>query len=142
MPLPRSIARFNRRVTNRLLGPLAPYLPGFGVVIHTGRKTHRLYRTPVNVFRRPGGYVIALTYGPDADWVRNVLANGGCILETRGQIVRLEQPRLFRDEQLHAVPPPLRLIGRALGGLAGVKDFLDLTVDEGALDQPRVRIAG
>ena len=46
MPLPRSVARFNRRVTNRLLGRLAPRLPGFGIVVHTGRKTQRRYRTP------------------------------------------------------------------------------------------------
>ena len=64
---PRWLARFNRRVANRLLGPLAPHLPGFGVVVHIGRKTHRRYRTPVNVFRRADGYVIALTYGPDAE---------------------------------------------------------------------------
>jgi deazaflavin-dependent oxidoreductase (nitroreductase family) len=129
MPLPRSVARFNRRVTNRLLGPLAPYVPGFGVVIHTGRQTQRPYRTPVNVFRRPGGYVIALTYGPNTDWVHNVLASGSCLLETRGQIVRLNQPRLFHDAHLRAVPPPLRLIGRVLGSVAGVSDFLDLSVE-------------
>ncbi len=89
MPLPRSVARFNRYVTNRILGPLAPYLPGFGVVVHRGRKTHRQYRTPVNVFRRRGGYVIALTYGPEAEWVRNVIAQGGCVLDTRGHTLRL-----------------------------------------------------
>ena len=84
MPLPRSIARVNRRVTNRLLGGLAQRLPGFGVVVHTGRRSRRQYRTPVNVFRRGDRYIIALTYGSNADWVRNVLANGGCTLETRG----------------------------------------------------------
>lgn len=125
MPLPRLIARFNRRVTNRLLGPLAPHLPGFGVVVHTGRKTGRRYRTPVNVFRRPDGYVIALTYGPDTDWVRNVLANGGCTLETRGRSLRLTRPHLFHDERRRSVPAPIRFIG----GLGHVADFLDLSLD-------------
>jgi deazaflavin-dependent oxidoreductase (nitroreductase family) len=125
MPLSRSVARFNRRVTNRLLGPLAPHLPGFGVIVHTGRKTHRLYRTPVNVFRRPGGYVIALTYGPETDWVRNVLASGGCALETRGRTLQLTRPRLFRDEQRRSMPAPVRV----LLGLSDVADFLDLTLD-------------
>ena len=76
MPLPRAVARFNRHVTNRILGPFAYVLPLFGVVVHRGRRSRRLYRTPVNVFRRPGGVVIALTYGPESDWVRNVLAAG------------------------------------------------------------------
>jgi hypothetical protein len=59
MPLPRSVACFNRQVTSRLIGPLASYLPYFGIVVHTGRRTHRSYRTPVNVFPRAGGNVVA-----------------------------------------------------------------------------------
>jgi deazaflavin-dependent oxidoreductase (nitroreductase family) len=123
MPLPHSVARFNRRVTNRLIGRLATRLPGFGVVVHTGRKTHRQYRTPIKVFRRAGKYVIALTYGPDADWVRNVLANGGCMLETRGRTLRLSRPRLFHDERRRSMPTQVRLVL----GLAHVFDFLELT---------------
>ena len=138
MPAPRWLARFNRRVTNRLLGRLAPRLPGFGVVVHTGRKTHRLYRTPVNVFPRPGGYVIALTYGPHAEWVRNVLASGGCALETRGRTVRLSRPRLFRDERRRAVPALVRLVI----GLAHVDDFLELSLDDGAMDRAGLAGAG
>jgi deazaflavin-dependent oxidoreductase (nitroreductase family) len=122
MPLPRSVARLNRYFTNRILGPLAPYLPGFGVVVHCGRKTRRLYQTPVNVFRHEGGYVIALTYGPQSDWVRNVIAAGGCTLKTRGHTVRLTRPRLFHDERRRALPPPARLIG----ALANFSDFLQL----------------
>jgi len=126
VPLPRSIARFNRQVTNRLTGLFAPYLPYFGVVVHTGRKTHRDYRTPVNVFPRPGGFVIALTYGPSADWVRNVLASGGATLETRGHVVHLTQPRVIHDEQSRAIPGPLRPILR----LGNVSDFLELTFED------------
>ena len=132
MPLPRSVARLNKRLTNRITGPLAPYLPGFGVVVHTGRKTQRQYRTPVNVFRRPGGFVIALTYGPNADWVHNVLAAGGCILETRGRRVRLIAPRLVHDADRRLMPAPVRL----MLGLSQVSDFLELTLDRGL---PRVQ---
>jgi deazaflavin-dependent oxidoreductase (nitroreductase family) len=123
MPLPRSVARFNRLVTNRLLGPLATRLPWFGVITHTGRASGRQYRTPVNVFRHGDRYTVALTYGPDSDWVRNVLAAGGATLQTRGRTVRLAHPRLFNDERRRAVPAPVRL---ALG-LLNVSDFLELT---------------
>src|SRR5690242_18534552 len=99
MPLPHSVARFNKKVTNRITGRLATRLPGFGVVIHTGRKSGRQYRTPINVFKRGDKYIVALTYGPNADWVRNVLASGGCTLETRGRTIRLTDPRLFHDER-------------------------------------------
>lgn len=128
MPAPRWLAYFNRHVTNRLLRPLARYLPGFGVIEHQGRHTHRRYYTPVNVFRHAPGYLIALTYGPDADWVRNVLARGGCRLATRGRIHQLTQPRLVHDPQQRAVPPPVRW----LLGLAHVYDFLELVEVAGA----------
>jgi deazaflavin-dependent oxidoreductase (nitroreductase family) len=138
MPVPRSVARFNRVVTNHLLGPLARFLPGFGVVAHTGRKSHRPYHTPVNVFRQAGSYVIALTYGPRSDWVQNVLANGGCILQTRGRTVRLVRPRLLHDEQRLALPPPLRLIV----GLGQVSDFLDLSLEDQVGVQNQIHSAG
>ena len=78
-------------------------------------------------FWRPRGYVVALTYGPNSDWARNVLAAGGCALETRGRTVRLTQPRLYHDEQRRAVPLALRVIGR----LGHIADFLDLTTEDG-----------
>ena len=131
MPAPRWLARVNRRVTNRLLGGVATRLPGFGVVVHTGRRTQRQYRTPVNVFPHADRYVIALTYGPDTDWVRNVLASDGCTLETRGRTLRLMRPRLFRDERRGSMPALVRMIL----GLARVSDFLELTRDDGATDR-------
>jgi deazaflavin-dependent oxidoreductase (nitroreductase family) len=126
MPLPSGLARFNRVVTNRVLGVLAPYAPGFGRVIHSGRKSGCLYRTPVNVFPHGERYVFALTYGAKTDWVRNVLAADGCLLETRGRVVRLKQPRVVRDERRRAVPRPVRRIL----GLVDVADFLELSVDQ------------
>ena len=120
MPLPRWLARFNRHATNRLLGPLAPRLPWLGIVIHRGRRSGRIYRTPVNVFRTAGGYVIALTYGPDAEWVRNVITAGGCELETRGKVLRLVEPRIVVDPRRRLVPAWVGLIL----GRVGVSHFL------------------
>jgi deazaflavin-dependent oxidoreductase (nitroreductase family) len=118
----RRIARFNTRVTNRITGPLAPVLPGFGVVTHTGRRSGKRYRTPVNVFRRPDGFVIALTYGRDSDWVRNVLAAGGCELTTRRRRYRLRDPEIFEDPSRRAAAP----LARPMLRLLGVHDFLRL----------------
>jgi len=107
MPLPRSIARFNRTVTNHVTRPIAGHLPGFGVVIHVGRRSGRQYRTPVNVFTRPGGWRFALTYG-EADWVRNVLEAGGGLLESRGRVARFVDPVLVEDASLRDFPPAVR----------------------------------
>jgi deazaflavin-dependent oxidoreductase (nitroreductase family) len=124
MPLPRWLARFNSRVTNHLLGPLAARLPGMGIVVHTGRKTQARYRTPVMVFQHGDRFVIALTYGRESRWVRNVLAQGGCELETQGRTLRLSAPRLFHDDERLAVPALHRRILSALN----VSDFLQLTI--------------
>jgi deazaflavin-dependent oxidoreductase (nitroreductase family) len=112
--LGRRIARFNRRVTNRVTGPFAPWLPGFGVVVHIGRSSQREYHTPVNVFRDGSGYAIALTYGARTDWVRNVLAAGQCTLITRGRRLAVTAPRIVRDESRSRVPPPVRAVLRLL----------------------------
>jgi deazaflavin-dependent oxidoreductase (nitroreductase family) len=124
--LARRIAHFNKRVTNRVTRPLAPYLPGFGVIAHTGRTSGKRYETPVNVFTRADGFVIALTYGTQSDWVRNVVATGACELLTRGGRYRLTNPEIVHDETRDDAPrfarPILRLIGAA--------DFMRLRIDE------------
>jgi deazaflavin-dependent oxidoreductase (nitroreductase family) len=121
------MARFNRAVTNRLTSPFAERLPGFGIVVHTGRRTGRIHRTPVNAFRTADGYVVALTYGSDAQWVRNVLAAGGCRLVTRGREHRLAEPVVVHDERRTAVPAPVRVPL----GLARVTEFLRLRDADG-----------
>jgi deazaflavin-dependent oxidoreductase (nitroreductase family) len=114
MPIPRGVARFNRRVLNHLMIPLARRLPGFAVVHHVGRSSGRSYRSPVNLFRRGDEFTITLTYGADADWVRNVRAAGGCEVATRGRGLRLVEPELVTDRSRRRVPPPVRPILRLL----------------------------
>jgi deazaflavin-dependent oxidoreductase (nitroreductase family) len=122
MPAPRFIGQFNRLVSNPLLAGVARILPGFGVVQHRGRKSGRLYQNPVCVFRYGSLYTIALTYGPESDWVRNVLAGDGCTLITQGRNQKLKAPYLLFDSKRRAVPP---LIARILG-LMRVDYFLEL----------------
>ena len=65
----RWVAAFNLLVTNPITSLFAGWLPGFGILTHVGRKSGRVYRTPVNVFRAPEGFLIALTYGRESEWV-------------------------------------------------------------------------
>jgi deazaflavin-dependent oxidoreductase (nitroreductase family) len=123
MPLPRSVARFNVKVTNRVTRPFAGRLPGFGVVRHVGRKSGKAYETPVNLFHDGDRYVVALTYGSDSEWVKNVLAAGGCEVRTRGATVAVTDPVVFRDPDRKAASAPARWV---LGGI-DVTEFLSLT---------------
>lgn len=123
MPIPRVVRRWNKAGLNKVTRRVAPWVPGLGVVVHRGRRSGRAYQTPVNVFGAPGGYVLALTYGPDTDWVKNVLAAGGCELRTRGRTIPVTAPRLYHDEARHGIRPVERQVLRAIG----VANFLSLT---------------
>ncbi len=124
MPLPRALGRFNRRVTNRILGPIVARLPWFGILDHVGRRSGRAYRTPVMLFGSGARRVIAMTYGPDTDWARNVVAAGGATVAQRGRILRLASPSIVHDPGRSLVPPPIRLALR----LIGAADFMVVTV--------------
>lgn len=113
-------------ITTRVFNPVtrlvAGWLPGFGIVSHRGRTSGRSYRTPLLVLRRGDDYVIALWYGSHAHWVKNVLAAGGCELETRGSRVRLAEPRLSVESARRVLPLPLRWAG----SVVGLTEFLRL----------------
>lgn len=123
MPAPRWIARANKVGLNKLTRFIAPWAPGWAVVIHRGRKSGRTFRTPLWAFRRPNGFVIALTYGPEADWVRNVLAAGGCELEARRHTYRLTAPEVYRDDEATDMPAFIRFMLRRV---IKAPDFLSL----------------
>jgi deazaflavin-dependent oxidoreductase (nitroreductase family) len=121
--------QFLRPITTRFFNPLsrhvAGWLPGFGILVYRGRTSGRMYRTPMNVFRHGERYVLALTYGPEVQWVKNVVAAGGCDLVTRGRTVRLGAPRLFSDPQRRLMPMPVRV----LLGLMRVTEFIELRIE-------------
>jgi deazaflavin-dependent oxidoreductase (nitroreductase family) len=112
MPAPRWVARANKAGLNRVTKFVAPWAPGWAVVVHRGRKSGKTFRTPLWAFRRRDGYVIALTYGSSADWVRNVLAAGGCELETRRRRYQVSNPRVYRDENATDMPAFIRFMLR------------------------------
>lgn len=114
MYLPRRLARFNRYVTNPVQRTWAGALPGFGIVRHTGRRSGRAYRTPVNAFPTDGGFAILLTYGEGTDWLRNLRAGGGELVHRRKRY-QLAAPRVLRGAAGRALlPPVVRLASRAL----------------------------
>jgi len=121
---PRWVAAFNLAVTNRITGHFANFLPGFGVVTHVGRKSGREFRTPVNVFRTAEGFVIALTYGPNSQWVQNVLAAGHAELETRRTYYHLSAPQVVHDPSRRNFP----LIVNVALHILGAEYFLRCSV--------------
>ena len=98
MQLPQGLARFNRHVTNPIQRLWAGWAPAFAIVEHVGRRSGKPYRTPVSVFsaevdRKPG-VAILLTYGPDRDWLKNLVAAGGGRMEQYGKTFGLADPQV------------------------------------------------
>ena len=119
------LAQFNRLAFNRVVRTFAGRrLSPVALVEHRGRRSGRRYRTPVLAFRADDGYVVALLYGADRDWVRNVLAAGSCTLQRGGRRVELTDPRMLgADDGMTLVPPPMRPALRLLR----VRRFLRLS---------------
>ena len=90
------MARFNRRLPNRVIGTFAGRrLSPVALMVHQGRRSGRQYRTPVMPLPLGDGFLVSLPYGPERDWVRNVLAAGRCTLQRGGRRFELADPRLL-----------------------------------------------
>jgi deazaflavin-dependent oxidoreductase (nitroreductase family) len=113
MRVPRAVAQFNRRITNPVARSLTPWLPCLGTLEHVGRKSGRHYRTPLLVFKTQDGFVILIGYGPQTDWLKNVLAGGPTVLHKRGKALALASPRIVsKADAAPLVTPGPRLFYR------------------------------
>jgi len=125
--LPRWLALANKAGLNRVTKHVVPWVPPFALIVHHGRKSGRRYETPVMVFRDGDRFRIALTYGGDhTDWVKNVVAAGGCELRTGGRACQVGAPHVYRDDSRSGIRPVERQVLRLLG----TTDFLSLTITD------------
>jgi deazaflavin-dependent oxidoreductase (nitroreductase family) len=108
------------RFVNPFARRFARWMPGFGLLTYRGRTTGRTYHVPTNVFRRGEHYIFVLTYGSESQWVKNVLAAGGCQMRVGGRDIQLIEPELILNPPWQLVPLPVQFIER----LAGVTEFL------------------
>lgn len=95
MQLPQWLARFNRHVTNPIQRLWAGWVPTMGILEHVGRKSGKPYRTPLTVFSTDDGIAILLTYGPNRDWLKNVIAADGGQIRRYGRTFAVTAPRVM-----------------------------------------------
>jgi deazaflavin-dependent oxidoreductase (nitroreductase family) len=120
MQPPRQLAHFNKVVINRLFRPLAGTIPPWVLIEHRGRRSGRLYRTVVCAFPHGAEMAFALTYGPRADWVRNVLAAQRCRVMYAGRWRGYASAEVLHgDTGLRLIPRGIRSLLR-LGGVHNV----------------------
>jgi deazaflavin-dependent oxidoreductase (nitroreductase family) len=70
------------------------------VIEHRGRRSGKLYRTPVMAFVESGRLSVVLNYGEGSDWVRNVVAAGSANVINAGKRYRLDNPRIMSSDSL------------------------------------------
>jgi deazaflavin-dependent oxidoreductase (nitroreductase family) len=107
MPYPRWLAKLNKRIFN----PLTIRRQAKPVVVHVGRRSGRTYQTPTDAYKTATGYVLVVRYGPESDWVRNIMSAGGAKLRVDGAEHSLTSPRLVdQKEAVTALAPGVEVL--------------------------------
>lgn len=101
MPVPRFMAKVNRRLFN----PIELRRGKRPVLVHEGRSTGRRFETPLDAHRVDGGYVFFAMYGPETDWVRNILHAGTARLRIGDDVTELVAPRLCPGDEVEPLLP-------------------------------------
>lgn len=119
------------RRTNALMLPLAGkrWNPLFAVIRHRGRRTGRPYTTPVAARRVEGGFVVALAFGPQVDWFRNLVAGGGGAIRWRGGDYPVSAPRSIDPTSGLAPFHPVQRLFLRLGRINGYIHLPDTRVE-------------
>ena len=131
LDVPTAIARSRRlrrvvRALARLVNPAVlaiagrRWMPVVGVIHHRGRRTGRIYSTPLGMRELDGLYYVPRTFGESAAWHRNLMAAGWVEATYRGR-----RRRLVPDGRadLGQAGPAFPAYERLLLGLLGIDDF-------------------
>ena len=122
------VRKSNKKRTNRLvmsIGRAGKRISLFAVLQHTGRKSGKIYTTPVRLVKKEKLLIIPLTYGERSDWYQNLKASGKVQVTWQGQTYTAGDPeRLEVSEAANDFP----FISRLLFKLDGLPEFIRLTV--------------
>jgi len=123
-PVQDRVRRFARDYGNPKVMETAGQ-PGGGpaIVRHIGRSSGTHYETPVETAGTEDGFVIALPYGTNADWLKNVMAAGSAVIVEDGEEHQVGQPELI---PLSAGNPYFSQTNQFTHRLFGVEDFVRL----------------
>lgn len=122
---------------------LSSRVPPFATLHHVGRTSGRSYSTPVAAVaarepispetvaipgspvpiaeERPVLVLVGLPWGPDVDWLRNVLAAGECTLTRAGTEYRVDRIRVIEAHEARGL---LGTSARLLARIPRMKKFM------------------
>jgi deazaflavin-dependent oxidoreductase (nitroreductase family) len=93
------------------------WFPMFSLLHHRGRKSGRIYTTPVTGFPRGGYFWLGLAFGENSGWARNVLTAGDGDLRFRGTDYHLVDATVVDVANVMSQLPVVVRIGAAAFGM-------------------------
>ena len=122
-----AVLRFARTLQRDVINPRVLSEAGragsqYSVVRHTGRTSGREYETPVEVVPFDGGFFVALVYGEQAQWVRNVRAANGAVIVDDGAEHTIDDVQVVPIDET-----PLGARNRAAIAIMGIHSALRLS---------------
>ena len=96
-------------------------MPVVGVLRHRGRKSGRIYATPLGMRPQGDTFVMPLTFSESAAWYRNLSAAGGCEVTYMGRRHQLVEPRVV---DYAAAAPAFPRYERLQFRLIGINEYL------------------
>jgi deazaflavin-dependent oxidoreductase (nitroreductase family) len=129
----KSLRTFVKHVVNPALRYATHAARGpFAMLRSVGRKSGKPYATPIMVWPVADGFIIALTYGPRVDWLRNLQSAAQGTLRWHRREYVFQTP-VFVDEPTARRALPWMI--RTVLGLHGTHEFVKLVarpVDQAA----------
>jgi len=92
------------RIFNRFVLAFAGtrIFPLYGVLEHRGRRSGKLFRTPVVVRRTNDGFIVPMPWGEGTDWFRNLRTAGEAVIRWKGRDYPVVQPEVLPAEAAKA----------------------------------------
>jgi len=125
--VPGFVDRIVRPLTH-LLNPLilrvaGGWFPLFSLLHHRGRKSGRVYATPVTAFPRAGWFWLGLAFGENSGWARNVVSSGDADLRYRGTDYHLIEAKVVDIADVKSDLPAFMRYASAAAGMHKVMRF-------------------
>lgn len=95
-----------------------------GILHHVGRTSGKQYDTPLGFMRVGTELAVLLPYGPETDWMRNLMESGSATITFEGETIAVDDPRVVPAE---AIRYALSSSDRRFVSLFGIEDCLLLS---------------
>ncbi|MFI5039504.1 MAG: DHA2 family efflux MFS transporter permease subunit [Solirubrobacterales bacterium] len=128
-PRARRVVRFVAAFVNPLVLLIAGrrWMPVVGILRHRGRRTGRVYSTPIGMRPLGDSFVIPRTFSDNAAWYRNIEAAGSATVKYLGRTYELVDPQVVDFATARPAFPRYELLQFRL---IGINEYLRLRISE------------